>query len=322
MVGHESGINITGERNTGMGESVLNGNTTGNQNVAMGQNAMFGSVSASNSVSIGFQSGRGISGNNNIFLGSSSGFGEGATLDGKLFISSYDSATQHLIPLVRGDLRKGTLGIWVSGHNPTSHLELAYGNIAPGRSSIKIPAGKLLTSTESGAIENNGIHLYWTDSVSNTRFQLDQQGGGGSPGGSNTNIQYNGSGSFAGDSRFVYFSATNQQQLNSANGNTIALNAAASSAGGEVIGIGDSNNTLSLSPAGITLIGSGAPTFAITSETSTGNTGKITYVTDVSHTFDSRLSNTVLIIKRIPTSSAGLASGSIYSNAGVLTIVP
>src|SRR5690606_22311066 len=44
-----------------------------------------------------------------------------------------------------------------------------------------IPAGDLLTTPTSGSIENDGDHLYYTDS-SGTRYQIDQQGGGGGSG--------------------------------------------------------------------------------------------------------------------------------------------
>jgi len=44
---------------------------------------------------------------------------------------------------------------------------------------IIIPSGTNLTTTKAGALENNGTHLYFTFANSGTRYQLDQQSGGG-----------------------------------------------------------------------------------------------------------------------------------------------
>jgi hypothetical protein len=46
-----------------------------------------------------------------------------------------------------------------------------------GYTSFKIDSGVLVTTPEKYAIENNGLHFYWTDRTG-TRFQLDQQSGG------------------------------------------------------------------------------------------------------------------------------------------------
>ena len=61
-------------------------------------------------------------------------------------------------------------------------LPLAYGHFAGSASGTGIPGlilnpGTILTTTVSGAVENTGTHLYWTNSTG-TRFQLDQQAGG------------------------------------------------------------------------------------------------------------------------------------------------
>lgn len=60
----------------------------------------------------------------------------------------------------------------------TARLELAGVTLAPSSASLKIDPGVLMTVTESGAIESNGVHLYWTD-MGGTRWQLDGGGGGG-----------------------------------------------------------------------------------------------------------------------------------------------
>ncbi|HMG68470.1 MAG TPA: hypothetical protein VK588_12320, partial [Chitinophagaceae bacterium] len=51
----------------------------------------------------------------------------------------------------------------------------ATANTAP----LKFTSGVLLTTTEAGAIEYDGTHLYFTAANAGTRYQLDQQAGGG-----------------------------------------------------------------------------------------------------------------------------------------------
>lgn len=51
------------------------------------------------------------------------------------------------------------------------------GAAGAGLAPIYIPAGTNLTTTEAGALENNGTHLFFTFANSGTRFQLDQQSG-------------------------------------------------------------------------------------------------------------------------------------------------
>lgn len=71
------------------------------------------------------------------------------------------------------------LGLGVT--SPTARLHLAAGIDTAGRAPLKFSSvGKLLTTPEDGAVEYNGTHFYGT--VGSTRYQLDQQsGGGGTP---------------------------------------------------------------------------------------------------------------------------------------------
>lgn len=83
---------------------------------------------------------------------------------------------------------------------PTSFLQLAAGTANAGTSPLKFISGTNLTTTEAGAIEYNGTHLYFTASNGGTRFQLDQQASSLIVGtttissGSTTNILYNNAG--------------------------------------------------------------------------------------------------------------------------------
>jgi hypothetical protein len=63
---------------------------------------------------------------------------------------------------------------------PTAMAHLPAGTATANTAPLKITAGgTLLTTPESGAIETTNSHIYWTDSTG-TRYQLDQQGSGGS----------------------------------------------------------------------------------------------------------------------------------------------
>jgi len=65
-------------------------------------------------------------------------------------------------------------GIYPSSATARFHVQ---GSAAGSASTagLKLNSGTLLISTEAGALENNGTHLYFTFSDGGTRYQLDQQ---------------------------------------------------------------------------------------------------------------------------------------------------
>jgi hypothetical protein len=71
----------------------------------------------------------------------------------------------------------GKFGIGVT---PTAFLHLIGGTSSANTAPLKINSGTLLATTEAGAVENDGMHLYYSAANGGTRFQLDQQSGGGS----------------------------------------------------------------------------------------------------------------------------------------------
>ena len=70
----------------------------------------------------------------------------------------------------------GTTGVGLNvATTPTALLHLAAGTSSAGTAPLKFTAGTNLTTTEAGAIEYNGSHLYFTATNGGTRYQLDQQ---------------------------------------------------------------------------------------------------------------------------------------------------
>ena len=61
---------------------------------------------------------------------------------------------------------------------PTAILHLKAGTATAGTAPLKLTSGTNLSTTEAGAIEYDGTHLYFTATNAGTRYQLDQQGGG------------------------------------------------------------------------------------------------------------------------------------------------
>lgn len=68
----------------------------------------------------------------------------------------------------------GKLGI--GQISPTSRLHLPAVTTAAGSSSLKVPSGTLMTTTEQGAVESDGTNLWWTDSTG-TRQSLNGSSG-------------------------------------------------------------------------------------------------------------------------------------------------
>lgn len=68
-------------------------------------------------------------------------------------------------------------GAWRIGDatTPTAVLHLKAGTATASTAPLKFTSGTNLTTTEAGAIEYNGTHLFFTAVNSGTRYQLDQQ---------------------------------------------------------------------------------------------------------------------------------------------------
>ena len=106
---------------------------------------------------------------------------------------------------------QGRLGI--GNTSPTGIIHIKAGTATANTAPLKFTSGVNLTTPEDGTIEYNGTHFYGT--VGTTRYQLDQQsGGGGTPGGSTTQVQYNNAGAFGANSGFTSDTSGNVSVLN------------------------------------------------------------------------------------------------------------
>ena len=71
-------------------------------------------------------------------------------------------------------LNNGDIGIGAVT-SPTASLMLPAGTATTGTSPLKFTSGTLLSTTEAGAIEYDGSHIYFTATNGGSRYQLDQQ---------------------------------------------------------------------------------------------------------------------------------------------------
>ncbi len=90
---------------------------------------------------------------------------------GKFSIYDADNGVSRLAIDLNGKVGIGTT-------TPTAFLHLKAGAAGVNNAPLKFTSGPLLTTTEAGAVEYDGSHLYFTAAANGTRYQLDQQGGG------------------------------------------------------------------------------------------------------------------------------------------------
>ncbi len=169
--------NTTGYNNTANGESSLAQNTTGYYNTANGSRSLLFNTTGSHNTANGMLSGMfiadGITGNttgsNSLFLG-------------------YDTRAQadaqtNQIVIGASAIGNGSNTATIGNNNLLrtylTGLNLKAGTVTAGTAPLKLTSGTNLTTTEAGAVEYDGSHLYFTATDAGVRYQLDQQGGGG-----------------------------------------------------------------------------------------------------------------------------------------------
>jgi hypothetical protein len=89
---------------------------------------------------------------------------------------TYDNVSSGEPPLVLVPVA-GNVGVGLN--LPTAALHLKAGTATAGTAPLKLTAGTNLGTTEAGAIEFDGTHLYFTATDAGTRYQLDQQSSSG-----------------------------------------------------------------------------------------------------------------------------------------------
>jgi hypothetical protein len=173
-------VNTTGQGNTGLGRTSLYNNTIGNYNTGIGYNSLNSNTTGSYNIAIGA----------GINVPSTTGSRQ-LNIAGLLYgVNARNNAgTSSSNPVDSG--RVG-IGLQV----PTARLHLPAGTTSASSAPLKFTSGTNLTTPEDGAIEYNGTHFYAT--IGSTRYQLDQQSGGGGSGTVNSGTA----------NRLVYYAST------------------------------------------------------------------------------------------------------------------
>lgn len=176
------------------------------------------------------------------------------------------------------------------------------GKIDLGTSTLGAASANRLTSTAT--------HIYWSDGVGN--FQLDQQGGGGVPGGANTNVQFNNAGSFGGDANFDWVASTAQAVIRDGSNSRINIGTASLGSGSANIQLTDVLNSQQIE------IGSGIGVRQ--------NSSNSLFLSQSANPSTIEISSTSgrILIHNLPTSSTGLPSGALWVDTitGILHIIP
>lgn len=155
-IGHSSGRAITGSNNIALGRGALNGACV-DKNIAIGNEALK-LTTGSNNIAIGYRAGEYVTNHSNtINIGYNT---HGYDRDNSINIGN----------IFRHNGETGTTAIG-DGIDPVAGARVYLRGGGTSLAPLKIGSGTLKTTTEVGAIEFDGSHLYFTDS-SGTRHQL------------------------------------------------------------------------------------------------------------------------------------------------------
>jgi len=183
----------TSVSNTAIGRKSLSLNTTGENNTAVGKDSLKKNETGSRNVALGYQSGSMIySGNNNIIIGSDA--------------NPSASNTSNEIVIGTGAIGHGENIVVIGNSDVVAWHPADDGGVDLGDPSYKfkdlyINGNASITSGSFTSLTVNGI-------------SVTGGGGSGTPSGSNTQIQYNASGSFEGSASLVFYSGSSTLAVN------------------------------------------------------------------------------------------------------------
>ena len=176
-IGEDSLINNNGEYNIGIGVFALqNSIAFGDNNIALGPESLRYLQGGAGNIAIGGNAGEFISGGvtqnlestNSIYLGP----GTKPSADGNdnEIVMGYQTTGNGSNTTTIGN--SSNLRTYLAG------LNLKAGTAAAGTAPLKFTSGTNLGTTEAGAVEYDGTHLYFTATNGGSRYQLDQQAPG------------------------------------------------------------------------------------------------------------------------------------------------
>jgi len=150
--------NTTGNNNTGTGSQALNTLTTGLRNTAVGYQSAINLTTGNSNTAIGGNSLNTVTtGSNNVVIGFDADV-PSATDSGQMSIANAIYGTGNTGTLET--ISSGNIGFFIKA--PTARLHLPAVTATAGTASLKIDAGTVLGTPETGAFEFDGTHLYFT----------------------------------------------------------------------------------------------------------------------------------------------------------------
>ncbi|WP_413288832.1 tail fiber domain-containing protein [Bdellovibrio sp. HCB337] len=274
IVGHGAYIGVSGQTN-GSNNTILGvfagaAMTTGSSNVILGRNA--GSTLTTGSA--------------NIFIGNNT-TGTSATVNNQLNIGN----------AIYGDLSAGNIGIGTTTTQTGNRLDVQGGAIAAGSISAAAGNGGQIRMYEIGSPGANYVGFKAPDAITTDRIWtlpaadgtsgqvlstngsgvLSWATGGGSPGGANTQIQFNNSGAFDGTSDLTWNGTTRVIYSGSAGAPVPTVGGAGGGFSGRNLWLGDGTNYWALSSNSTF---SAAQLALCSDSTCTGMTGKFYFKND------------------------------------------
>ena len=211
--------NTTSNNNTALGNSALNKNTTGASNTAIGRAALACNTIGSNNIAFGQQAGCLFSGSssNNIAIGFGAGPSTLTDESNKLYIASGSG-----VPLIKGDFALKTVNI--SG----SLTSTSFTGSLLGTASFASTASFTPNAITTASVSSNTITFTKGNGTTFPITVNTGSGGATSPGGSDTQIQYNNVGAFGGASALTFDGTTITANPITATGYFIPKNAVGS----------------------------------------------------------------------------------------------